>query len=66
MTVFVNGEARELREGATVGELLDKIGTARTGVAVACNEQIVRRGSYGERHLAQGDRVEIIKAVAGG
>jgi sulfur carrier protein len=66
MRVTVNGEERELRDGATVQELLALLGTAQSGIAVACNENVVRRSAYARHRLAQGDRVEIIKAVAGG
>lgn len=66
MKTTVNGRERELRDGMTVGELLDALGTTRIGVAVACNDAVVRRSQYDEYRLAQGDRVEIIKAVAGG
>jgi sulfur carrier protein len=66
MKIVVNGEGRELRDGTTVAELLDALGTARTGVAVACNDKVVRRSAYEQHRINQGDRVEIIKAVAGG
>jgi len=35
-------------------------------VAVAVNEEIVRREAYAEVRLAPGDRVEVIHAVGGG
>jgi sulfur carrier protein len=66
MTATVNGRDRELRDGTTIGELLDMLGAAREGVAVACNDSVVGRAHFDEHRLAQGDRVEIIKAVAGG
>jgi sulfur carrier protein len=66
MTAIVNGLEHELRDGMTIGELLDSLGTARAGVAVACNDVVVRRSHFDGHRIAQGDRVEIIKAVAGG
>ena len=66
MKATVNGEARELPEGATVGTLLELVGVQRTGVAVACNERVVSRALYDSAIIADGDRVEIIRAVAGG
>ena len=62
----VNGSARELPEDITIGGLLELLGTPRNGIAVACNDTVVRRDSYDEHRLVEGDRVEIIKAVAGG
>lgn len=66
MIAIVNGEERELHDGTTVAELLDALGTARTGIAVACNDNVVQRFLYEQHRINPGDRVEIIKAVAGG
>lgn len=66
MKVSVNGEARELPDGITVGALLESLGAARSGIAVARNDRVVRRAEYDTHALADGDSVEIIKAVAGG
>lgn len=66
MTVTINGESRELRDGTTVTELLAALGAGPNGIAVACNDRVVRRSSYERHRINQGDRVEIIKAVAGG
>lgn len=66
MKATVNGETRELPDGLTVGNLLATLGTARTGVAVARNDCIVRRAEYDSVRIGDGDCVEIIKAVAGG
>lgn len=63
---MVNGERRELPEGTTIAALLVLLGAGPNGIAVACNDEVVRRSSYGGHRINQGDRVEIIKAVAGG
>jgi sulfur carrier protein len=62
----INGEERELPDGTTVGALLEQLGAPRSGIAVACNEHVVRRAEYETRVIAEGDTLEIIKAVAGG
>jgi sulfur carrier protein len=62
----INGKAHDLPGNLTVAGLLDLFGSPRHGVAVARNERIVRRTEYDTLRLAEGDRVEIIKAVAGG
>lgn len=66
MKATVNGEAHDLPDGATVGSLLEILGAKRTGIAVAHNERVVPRTHYDSRVIADGDRVEIIRAVAGG
>jgi sulfur carrier protein len=62
----INGELRELPDGLTVGLLLEMLGTPRSGIAVARNQRVVRRTEYDSDRIGEGDRVEIIKAVAGG
>lgn len=66
MKAIVNGEPRDLPDGLTVAALLDRLGTPQTGVAVARNERVVRRAEYDTHGIAEGDRIEIIRAVAGG
>ena len=66
MKAIVNGETRELPDGLTVGALLERLGAPRSGIAVARNDSVVRRAEYDTHAIAEGDRIEIIKAVAGG
>jgi thiamine biosynthesis protein ThiS len=66
MTITVNGTERECAEGSTFGQLLGELGIEARGIAVARNDEIVRRADLGRERIAQGDRIEIIKAVAGG
>ena len=66
MKTTVNGEVREVKAGATLASLLAEIGAPSNGIAVAKNECVVRSGDYEAHELVDGDRIEIIKAVAGG
>ena len=66
MKATINGEARELPEALTVGALLELLGAPRAGIAVARNDRVVRRVEYDTHAIEDGDRIEIIKAVAGG
>ena len=64
--IFVNGEPRDVREGATVADLLEELGLAAKPVAVEVNRDLVPRQRHGEHQLAAGDRVEIVTLVGGG
>ena len=66
IAVTVNGEARALKPGQTVADLVAALGLAPDGVAVAINLQVVPRSAHRSRALAAGDRIEIIRAVGGG
>ncbi len=66
MKATVNGHPRDLPDELSVGALLELLGSARDGVAVAQNDAVVRRNEYDLRPVREGDRIEIIEAVAGG
>ncbi len=66
MTITVNGESREVADGATLDALLEELGVRRDGSAVALNDDVVPRARHGATPLREGDRLEIIVAVAGG
>jgi sulfur carrier protein len=68
MKVLLNGEPRELRDGATVVDAVDASGApdSRDGVAVAVDGEVVPRGRWGDQALADGQRVEVLQAVQGG
>lgn len=66
MTVIINGTARKLPGGATVTDAIRLVTAATTGVAVAVNDEVVRRAVWDSATLAEGDHVEILTAVQGG
>ncbi len=63
---MVNGTERDLAAGVTIDALLATLALRRDGVAVALNDEVVPRAEHLVRILNDGDRVEIIVAVAGG
>jgi sulfur carrier protein len=66
VTIRVNGEAQQVADGATLDAFLDNLGVRRDGTAVALNDDVVPRALHGSTALSEGDRLEIIVAVAGG
>jgi sulfur carrier protein len=66
MKITVNGDAAEVADGATVGDLVRERIDDRRRVAVARNGEVVPRASWDETSLAEGDAVEVLAPVAGG
>jgi sulfur carrier protein len=67
MTVVANGRPVELPEGATLAALLDALGVpAKAVAAVEHNGEPIPRSDHAGRLLSNGDRVELVRAVAGG
>jgi sulfur carrier protein len=66
MRLTVNGTETDVAAGVTVDTLLQTLALRRDGVAVALNDDVVPRAEHATRTLNDGDRLEIIVAVAGG
>ena len=78
MQIEVNGEAKVIPSGTTVGGLLSLLSTGSTGstgdtcsigdgpVAVERNEEIVPRAAHATTELSDGDRIEVVQFVGGG
>ena len=66
MTVVVNGEPREVRADATVADVVRSLTDAERGVAVALDGEVVPRSEWETTPLADGRRIEVLRAVQGG
>jgi sulfur carrier protein len=67
ITVVANGRPVDLPDGSTLAGLLDALGVpARAVAAMEHNGEPVPRAAQGSRPLADGDRIELVRAVAGG
>lgn len=66
MQVYLNGEASEAPQSATVARFLDHLGLPRKGIAVERNREIVPKSAYDSIELAAGDQIEIVQFVGGG
>lgn len=66
ITTVINGEVVRLEEGTTVGELVAKLVDDVRGVAVAHNAEVLARSTWESTTLAEGDRVEVLRAAQGG
>jgi sulfur carrier protein len=67
ITVLANGRSVDLPDGSTLASLLDALGIhARAVAAMEHNGEPVPRADQAIRSLADGDRIELVRAVAGG
>ena len=67
MIVELNGSPTKLPDGATLADALAAVGAEeRRGVAAAVGGEVVPRADWGRRSLAEGDEVEVVRAVQGG
>ena len=66
MQITINGQPETLDGGLSVAELLALRKLEPVRVAVELNEEIVRRKSFPETMVRDGDRIEIVTFVGGG
>ena len=68
MTVLCNGDPVEVEAGATVAQLLDRMGVEpdARGIAVAVDGEVVPRGRWADVRLVADARVEVVTAIQGG
>ena len=64
-TLMLNGKARETAAG-TVSELVKELNLDPARIALERNGEIVRKASYPETPVAEGDKIEIVHFVGGG
>lgn len=64
--VKLNGEPRELPDGATIAEAVAKLTAAATGVAAAVNGDVVPRSAWTLTTVHDDDQIEVVTAVQGG
>ena len=66
MKLTVNGEPMALPAGTTIGALIEHLGLVGKRLAIELNEDIVPRSQHADTALAEGDQVEVVRAIGGG
>jgi sulfur carrier protein len=66
MRILVNGEAREVRDGTTVRQLIEEITQRGAAAAAEVNKELVPRRTQEVTVLRDGDVVEVVTLVGGG
>lgn len=66
ITIVLNGETTAVHTGTTVARLLAHLEIDPRRCAVERNRELVRKASYAEVVLVEGDQVEVVTLVGGG
>jgi sulfur carrier protein len=67
MKIFINNEIQEFEEGISLELVLEQHQlTAKNGIAVAVNEEIIPKNKWEQTRLFDSDKIIVIGAVAGG
>ena len=66
MKIAINGESVDAPEAKTIAELIDRYQLPPQSILVEHNGLALHRHEWPQRALAEGDRIELIRVVAGG
>jgi len=66
MKICLNGESADTRGAETVAELAERYELAPNTILIEHNGIALHQREWRERRLAEADRVEFIRVVAGG
>lgn len=66
MKVWVNGESTEVNGVMNVAELAAHYGLQPKTVLIEHNSTALHQREWTERFLSDGDRIEVVRVVAGG
>jgi len=66
MKLMVNGDEIEIKESATVEDLIIHLSLTEKRLAVEVNEYIISKSRHSETLLTANDTIEIIHAIGGG
>jgi len=66
MTISLNGEKTEARGATTLEELVSRFELPPQAILIEHNGLALHRREWPNQSLAEGDRVEFIRVVAGG
>lgn len=66
MQIVLNGESREIKDGAILLDLLTGLNLPQDAVVAELNGDIVDRADFAARRLAPGDVIELVRFVGGG
>jgi sulfur carrier protein len=66
MKILLNGESIDAGKAETITELIELFQLPSQSIVVEHNGLALHRHEWSERSLAEGDRIEFIRVVAGG
>jgi thiamine biosynthesis protein ThiS len=66
VTISLNGESVDARDTDTIADLMERYQLPPQSILVEHNGLAVHRHEWQEQSLAEGDRIEFVRVVAGG
>ena len=66
LSIVLNGSCCRCADRATIADLIRELALEGKRIAVERNGEIIPKSRHGDTPLADGDRIEVVRAVGGG
>jgi thiamine biosynthesis protein ThiS len=66
ITIFLNGKARQVEAGTSIPDLMQEAGVEENLLLVELNGTALHKRQWRETQVSHGDRIEMMRMVAGG
>ncbi len=66
VTIYLNGEKREIEQPVTVDRLLDLFSLPKQRVAIEVNRSVIRKAEWENVEVNSDDHIEVVHFVGGG
>ena len=66
MNIKVNNEQREISENTSVENLIEQLKISTNGIAIAINNNVVKKSEWNSTIIKNQDNILIIKSTQGG
>ena len=66
MRILINGEEADARGAGNIADLVDRFQMSPRSILIEHNGVALHPREWPQRNLAEGDRIEIVRVVAGG
>ncbi|MDM7923471.1 MAG: sulfur carrier protein ThiS [Pyrinomonadaceae bacterium] len=66
VTIYLNGEKREIEQPVSVDRLLDLFSLPKQRVAIELNRLVIRKEDWEKVAVNSDDRIEVVHFVGGG
>ena len=66
MKILINGETKDLPEGVTLSQMIERLSLPPRRMAIELNKRVIRRQDWETTKLEERDAIEIVHFVGGG
>jgi sulfur carrier protein len=66
IVIELNGESRSVAKDHSVQDLVNALSLTNQALAIAVNREVVPRAQWATHRFAEGDKVDVVRAIGGG